>query len=258
MRLKDRGSYRYLHTLRELFGLDPAPADEAPAAEVTRLDRAARRRRGGCLTLRIGTRGSALALAQARWVAERLDDDTELVPITTSGDRGSADDKSRFVKEIEEALLAGEVDLAVHSAKDVPGELPEGLAIVGRARAGRPARRALRRRLARRAAPRARWWAPPASGGAPQLLALRPDLEVRELRGNVDTRLRRLASGDFDAIVLARGRPGATRARRRGRAAARAGARARAGLPGAGGAQPTTSAPPRRPPASPTAARSPS
>ena len=153
--------------------------------------------------IRLGTRASALALAQARSVAERLRGDVSLVEITTSGDRGSRDDKSRFVKEIEEALLAGSVDLAVHSAKDVPGELPEGLSIVGV-----PAREdpqdalcgagsldslgegavvgtsSVRRRA--------------------QLLALRPDLSVRELRGNVDTRLRRLAEGGFDAIVLAR------------------------------------------------------
>ena len=83
--------------------------------------------------IRLGTRGSALALAQARLVAERLGDDVELVPITTTGDRQPAgppaEDKSRFVKEIDEALLAGAVDLAVHSAKDVPGHLPEGIVI---------------------------------------------------------------------------------------------------------------------------------
>ena len=154
------------------------------------------------LPLRLGTRGSALALAQAHWVAERLGDEVELVTITTSGDRGSHEDKSRFVKEIEDALLAGEVDLAVHSAKDVPGELPAGLAIVGvperadpsDALCGAPSLDALdtgavvgTASVRRRA----------------QLAALRPDLEVRELRGNVDTRLRRLATGDYDAIVLA-------------------------------------------------------
>jgi hydroxymethylbilane synthase len=152
--------------------------------------------------IRLGTRASALALAQARWVAERLPGEVELVEITTSGDRVPRGDKSRFVKEIEDALLAGEVDLAVHSAKDVPGELPEGLSIVGV-----PAREdpldalcgagsltslgdgaAVGTASARRRS---------------QLLALRPDLSVRELRGNVDTRLRRLAEGGFDAIVLA-------------------------------------------------------
>jgi hydroxymethylbilane synthase len=154
------------------------------------------------LTLRIGTRGSALALAQAGWVSERLPAEAELVPITTSGDRSASGDKARFVKEIEEALLAGDVDLAVHSAKDVPAELPDGLSIVGvpeRADArdalcggaslddlGKGAvvgTSSLRRRA--------------------QLLALRPDLEVRELRGNVDTRLRKLSDGEYDALVLA-------------------------------------------------------
>jgi hydroxymethylbilane synthase len=153
--------------------------------------------------IRLGTRGSALALAQARWVADRLDDEVELVTITTSGDRGAHMDKSRFVKELEEALLAAELDLAVHSAKDVPGELPDGLSIVGvperadpyDALCGAdsldalPARAVVGTASVRRRA---------------QLLALRDDLEVRELRGNVDTRLGRLAAGDFHAIVLAR------------------------------------------------------
>jgi len=152
--------------------------------------------------IKLGTRGSALALAQARWVAERLAD-VELIPITTSGDRGSHDDKSRFVKEIEEALLAGEIDLAVHSAKDLPAELPEGLAIVGvperadplDALCGAAGLDELREAaVVGTASVRRR----------AQLLAARPDLDVRELRGNVDTRLRRLAEGRFDAIVVAR------------------------------------------------------
>jgi hydroxymethylbilane synthase len=147
--------------------------------------------------IRLGTRGSALALAQARWVAERLEEGVELVEISTQGAVG---DKSRFVKAIEEALLAGTVDLAVHSAKDVPGELPDGLSIVGvperadpyDALCGATSLDELRpgavvgtASLRRRA----------------QLLALREDLEIRELRGNVDTRLKRL--DDYDAIVLA-------------------------------------------------------
>jgi hydroxymethylbilane synthase len=151
--------------------------------------------------VRLGTRGSPLALVQARWVAKRLPPDAEIVPIATSGDRRRAGgDKSRFVKEIEEALLAEEVDLAVHSAKDVPAELPEGLAIVGV-----PAREDARDALCGAGS------LEELSEGAvvgtsslrrrSQLLALRPDLEVRDLRGNVDTRLRRL--GDYDAVVLA-------------------------------------------------------
>ena len=147
--------------------------------------------------IRLATRASALALAQSRWVAERLGDDVELVEISTQGAVG---DKSRFVKALEEALLAGTADLALHSAKDVPGELPDGLSIVGvpqradpyDALCGATALDELRpgavvgtASLRRRA----------------QLLALREDLEIRELRGNVDTRLKRI--GDYDAIVLA-------------------------------------------------------
>ena len=185
--------------------------------------------------LRLATRGSTLALAQTRTVASLLEAAepglaVELVTVRTSGDErptsgppapgdsappalppspaelaaaGRPSDKSRFVKEIEDALLDGRADLAVHSAKDVPGELPDGLAIVGV-----PARADARDALC---------------GGAPslselpggarvgtsslrrraQLLAARDDLEVDDLRGNVDTRLRRLAEGHFDAVVLA-------------------------------------------------------
>jgi len=153
--------------------------------------------------IRLATRGSALAMAQARWVAERLAGEVEVVAITTSGDRRrAAGDKSRFVKEIEDALLGGEVDLAVHSAKDVPGALPDGLSIVGvpeRADArdalcGAAALDALRSgAIVGTASVRRR----------SQLLALRPELRVSELRGNVDTRLRRLDEGEFDAVVLA-------------------------------------------------------
>jgi hydroxymethylbilane synthase len=156
--------------------------------------------------IRIGTRGSALALAQSGLIVDQLGDlgaEAELVPITTSGDRGAvAEDKSRFVKEIEEALLNDDVDLAVHSAKDVPGELPEGLAIVGV-----PARADARDALCGAAS--LDELAEGAHVGTAslrrraQLLAARPDLEVSDLRGNVDTRLRKLADGEYDAIVLA-------------------------------------------------------
>lgn len=128
--------------------------------------------------------------------------EVELVPVKTSGDAGAQGDKSRFVKEIEEALLRGDVDLAVHSAKDVPGELPDGLSIVGV-----PARADARDSLC--GADSLDSLAEGATVGTSslrrraQLLALRPDLNVVALRGNVDTRLRRLEEGDFDAIVLA-------------------------------------------------------
>jgi hydroxymethylbilane synthase len=153
--------------------------------------------------IRLGTRGSALALAQARWVAERLEDEVELVTITTSGDRGAHEDKSRFVKELEESLLAGDLDLAVHSAKDVPGELPAGLSIVGVPERADPYD-ALCGAASLDALPAGAVVGTASVRRQAQLLALRDDLEVRELRGNVDTRLGRLSAGDFDAIVLAR------------------------------------------------------
>src|SRR5205085_11114832 len=146
--------------------------------------------------------GGAPGRAEARGVAARLGDDAGPVEIRTSGDRGATRDKSRFVREIEEALLAGVVDIAVRSAKDVPSELPRALAIVGV-----PEREDARDALCGAAS------LEELAGGAivgtsslrrrAQLLALRPDLRVRSLRGNVDTRLRRLEEGRFDAIVVA-------------------------------------------------------
>lgn len=153
--------------------------------------------------IKLATRGSALALTQARLVASLLDDEVELVEVRTSGDaRRLVGDKSRWVKEIEEALLDGRADLAVHSAKDVPGVLPDGLAIVGVPERADP-RDALCGAASLEALPEGAVVGTSALRRRAQLLAARPDLEVRELRGNVDTRLRRLADGDFDAIVLA-------------------------------------------------------
>jgi hydroxymethylbilane synthase len=129
--------------------------------------------------------------------------EAELVSITTSGDRGAVrEDKSRFVKEIEEALLAGDVDLAVHSAKDVPGVLPDGLAIVGVPERADP-RDALCGIAALDQLDEGARVGTSSLRRRAQLLAARPDLEVAELRGNVDTRLKKLAEGDYDAVVLA-------------------------------------------------------
>jgi hydroxymethylbilane synthase len=161
-------------------------------------------------TVRIGTRGSALALAQTGLIADALAQrgaETDVVRIRTSGDEqkdGALEltDKSRFVKEIEEALLAGKIDLAVHSAKDIPGELPEGLAIVAVPERA-DARDALCGASALGALAQGATVGTSSLRRRAQLLATRPDLQVDELRGNVDTRLRRLAEGKYDAVVLA-------------------------------------------------------
>jgi hydroxymethylbilane synthase len=149
--------------------------------------------------IRVGTRGSALALVQARWVAERIEGETELVTINATG---PLDDKSRWVSELERALLEDRIDVAVHSAKDVPTELPDGLELVAI-----PPREDARDAICGAASLDA--LSPGARVGTSslrrtaQLHALRPDLEIRTVRGNVDTRLRKLAEGESDALVLA-------------------------------------------------------
>jgi hydroxymethylbilane synthase len=165
--------------------------------------------------MRIGTRRSALALAQANLILERLTaigyESGELVPMLAAGDRADAGagagagDKSRWVSELERALAAGEIDLAVHSAKDVPGELADGLALHGA-----PARAAAEDVLCGVEAldqlPSAARVGTSSVRRLAQLRATREDLEVVAIRGNVDTRLRKLADPDqrLDAIVLAR------------------------------------------------------
>jgi hydroxymethylbilane synthase len=153
--------------------------------------------------IRIGTRASALALAQARWVAARIDGDTELVTITTAGDAGAAaSDKSRWVSELERALLDGQIDVAVHSAKDVPAQLAGGLELVAiPARAD--ARDAICGADSLQTLPVGARVGTTSLRRAAQIHALREDLEVVGLRGNVDTRLRKLADGEVDALVLA-------------------------------------------------------
>ncbi len=153
--------------------------------------------------MRIGTRGSALALAQAGTVAALLGADAELLTITTSGDRGAAaNDKERWVKELELALLAGKIDLAVHSAKDVPSVLPEGLELVGTPPRGDPFDALAGAASLSELAPGARVGTASLRRAA-QIRALREDVEIVVVRGNVDTRLRTLESGAVDALVLA-------------------------------------------------------
>ena len=155
--------------------------------------------------MRLGTRRSALALAQAELVAAMLGN-CEIVPIATSGDRGAREgEKSRWVAELEQALAAGAVDIAVHSAKDLPGELAAGLELLGTPpRAGGEDALCGASAL-ERLEPGARVGTSSIRRTA-QLRAAREDLDVVPLRGNVDTRLAALARGDrdLDAIVLAR------------------------------------------------------
>lgn len=127
----------------------------------------------------------------------------ELIEIVTTGDRvRGAGDKSRFTKEIEDALLRGEVDLAVHSAKDVPGVMPEGLEIAAVPPRANPAD-VLLGAESLDALPEGARVGTASIRRRSQLLALRDDLEVVELRGNVDTRMRKLREENYDAIVLA-------------------------------------------------------
>jgi hydroxymethylbilane synthase len=153
--------------------------------------------------MRVGTRASALALAQARSVAALLPE-AQLVPIVTSGDRGlRGGDKSRWVAELERALLSGEVDLAVHSAKDVPAELADGLQLAGAPPRADPEDVVCGAGTLSRLAPGSRVGTSSIRRIA-QLRAAREDLELVALRGNVDTRLRKLEDGELDAVVLAR------------------------------------------------------
>ena len=152
--------------------------------------------------LRLGTRGSPLALRQAELVAAAIDGDVETVVLRTGGDLGGGD-KRRWVDSIQAALLDGSIDLAVHSAKDLPAELTGGLEI-----AGSPRREDPRDALCGRWGSIAELPAGARVGTSSprrraQLLAMRDDLAVVDLHGNLDTRLGRLEAGDYDAIVLA-------------------------------------------------------
>jgi hydroxymethylbilane synthase len=151
------------------------------------------------LALRIATRGSTLALTQAGMVADLLGG-AELVEAGSDGEPG---DKSRFVRGVERALLAGEAELGVHSAKDLPGELPEGLEIGGVPAREDPADAWIGAGSSLADAPEGARVGTASLRRRAQLLAARPDLRVEELHGNVDTRLRKLAEGELDAIVLA-------------------------------------------------------
>ena len=165
--------------------------------------------------LRIGTRGSPLALWQARSIAEALRQtggiETELVLIKTSGDKfqqtsfSQMGSKGVFIKELEDALMDRRVDLAVHSMKDLPTELPDGLTIAAICK-----REDVRDALLSSTGASLETLPQNARVGTSslrrqsQLLYARSDLRMLEIRGNVDTRIEKLKRGDFDAIVLAK------------------------------------------------------
>ncbi len=165
-------------------------------------------------TMILGTRGSKLALAQSNWVADALrrthpDLDVDIQIIQTRGDATQAanvplasfGEKGIFAKELESALLAGEIDLAVHSMKDLEHTLPEGLVI-----AAVPEREDPRDALVGSTLDTLPLGARVGTGSVRRralLLSRRPDLQLLEIRGNVDTRLRKLREGQYDAICLA-------------------------------------------------------
>lgn len=154
--------------------------------------------------MRLGTRGSALALAQAELAAAAIGD-CEIVTLRTSGDEGGGHDKSRWVDSIEQALAEDRIDLAVHSAKDVPAVLAPGLALVA-ALPRAPAEDVLCGAAALAELPPGARVGTSSLRRAAQLRAERPDLDVQTLAGNVDSRLASLAdpARGFDAVVLAR------------------------------------------------------
>lgn len=164
-------------------------------------------------TFRIGTRASKLARWQSDWVASQLGDRgvaVKIVEITTSGDvqqQGpvmAIGAQGVFTKEIQAALLAGDVDIAVHSLKDLPTQQVAGLALAAVPERANPADALVARDAASlEALPHGARIGTGSLRRRAQLLAVRPDLEVRPIRGNVDTRLRKLDAGEFDAIVIA-------------------------------------------------------
>lgn len=162
----------------------------------------------------LGTRGSKLALTQAEWCAEMLREagvEVEIHTIKTTSDHRPStplsviDQRDVFTRQLDEALLAGEIDLAVHSLKDVPTEIPEGILL-----AAIPEREDPSDALVSEAG----WDVDGLPDGAAvatsslrrraQLLARRPDIRVVEIRGNVDTRIRKVREGEADALILAR------------------------------------------------------
>ena len=165
-------------------------------------------------SLKLGTRGSALALWQANWTKAQLEERwpglvVELVPIKTTGDKvldvplAKIGGKGLFTKEIDEALLSGRIDLAVHSMKDVPFQLPNGIDFAAVPIREDPRDAFLSKGMQIEDLPAGSKIGTSSLRRQVQLRHRFPSLRIINLRGNVDTRLRKLASGDFDAVILA-------------------------------------------------------
>ena len=167
------------------------------------------------MELRLGTRSSPLALCQANWVKDRVEERNPSVAVTlvhikTTGDKidtplFKVGGKGLFVKEIEEALLTGEADLAVHSMKDVPTEFPAGLHLTAICRREDPRDAFISggRIPSFKALPDSARVGTSSLRRACQLLHIRPDIKIMQLRGNLETRFRKLDEGQFDAMILA-------------------------------------------------------
>jgi hydroxymethylbilane synthase len=165
--------------------------------------------------IRIGTRGSALALWQAEWVKSEIEKrypgmTVTLTKIKTTGDKildvplAKVGGKGLFVKEIEEAMLANEIDIAVHSMKDVPTFFPDGLHLACITKREDPRDALLsRNKVMFKDLPKGANVGTSSLRRQAQLMNVRPDFVIHQLRGNVDTRLRKLKEGQFDAIILA-------------------------------------------------------
>jgi len=167
------------------------------------------------MTIKIGTRASKLALAQAKWVMDKItahypDIRVDLIKITTKGDRiinrplSTIGGKGLFVKEIEESLSRGEIDVAVHSLKDVPAELPDNLYLGIIPKREDPHDVMLSKdNIPLKDLPVGSCIGTSSLRRSAQILHYRPDLKIMPLRGNLDTRIRKLDSADIQAIVVA-------------------------------------------------------
>ncbi|MBM3131505.1 MAG: hydroxymethylbilane synthase [Chloroflexi bacterium] len=162
----------------------------------------------------VGSRGSKLALLQSRLVMDRLralhpDFEYELVKVTTAGDRDRESPLEKlggegvFVKELEEALLAGRIDLAVHSLKDMLTTIPEGLKLAAVPERVDPRDVLVSQYGSLAALPKGAKVGTGSQRRAVQVLAMRPDIEIRGLRGNIDTRLKKALGGEYDGIIMA-------------------------------------------------------